>query len=68
MLTITIIENRKGFRPIVEDRAAKRAYVCPTYLDTKRDALKVAKDAAPQLGDFSTATIEHVVREKFSYI
>lgn len=68
MLTITIIENRKGFRAIVEDRDAKSAYVCPIFMDTYRDALKVAKEVAPTMGNLQTAIIERVVREKFNYL
>lgn len=66
MLNITIIERRQGFRPIVENRAAKSAYVCPIYMDTYRDALKVAKDAAAQMGGAHDATIERKTYEKFA--
>lgn len=65
MLNITIIESRKGFRAIVENRAAKSCYVAPCYMDSYRDALKVAQEAAPLLGGMAGAIIERKTREKF---
>jgi hypothetical protein len=62
MLTITIIERRAGFRAIVEDRAARRAYVAPIFMDTYRDALKVAKEAARNMGGEAAARAAHIER------
>ena len=66
MLHITIIERKDGFKSIVEDRAAKTAYVCPIYMDSYRDALKIAKDAASQMGGADGATIERKTYAKFA--
>ena len=65
MLNITLIESRKGFRAIVENRADKTAYVAPIYMDSYWDALTVAKEAAPLLGDIAGAVIERKTRERF---
>ena len=57
-LNITIIQRKQGYKAIVEDRDAKKAYVCPIFMDTYAQALKVAKEAAPLVGNPSNPIIE----------